>query len=339
MDGERLARFALWLVPGVSARAIDAVRARCGSARAALLGPREDLAVALGPRGARGLAALPGDPLDHAARVEARLAAAGGRILLRGDPGYPALGALPDPPEALCVRGTVADRRAVALVGSRACDAVAREESREIAAGLARAGVSVVSGGARGVDAAAHRGALEVSGHTLVVLGSGVLRPGPPCNRRLFAQVLERGGALLSELPPMEPARPMSFPRRNRLIAALASAVVVVRARDGSGALHTTHAACAIGVPVVARADGGAGCDALIAGGALPFASAAEVLLALGVDAGPRDPILGALGTRGSVTSVAARTGMAPADVARALARLCAAGQVRPGGPGEFVRV
>jgi DNA processing protein len=225
----------------------------------------------------------------------------------------------------------------VAIVGSRVCDAAARDEARRLAAGLARAGVVVVSGGARGIDAAAHAGALEAGGSTVAVLAGGVLRPGPPSNRRLFARILE-AGALASELPPEETPFPLHFPRRNRLVAAMSSAVVVIRAGAGSGTLHTVKAARAAGVPVLVRRGGGAGCEAILAQGGEAFDSIPEIMARLSAGGEPDHPVVAALAARGSVTAIASRTGLAPSAVVRALSELCARGLVRPCGPGEFVR-
>jgi DNA processing protein len=178
----------------------------------------------------------------------------------------------------------------VALVGSRATDEYGEDVARAIAAGLARAGVSVVSGGARGVDAAAHRGALEAGGHTIAVLGTGVDVCYPAEHRALYDALLTAGGALLSELPDGARGLRHHFPARNRIIAGLVDAVVVVRARERSGALITAEWARSYGVPVLAvpgdvRDDLSAGPHGLLRSGARVAASAADVLSGLGLDA------------------------------------------------------
>jgi DNA processing protein len=207
-----------------------------------------------------------------------------------GDGLYPApLARLPDAPLELRVRGTLAGERcAVAIVGSRDTDEYGADVARELAAGLARAGVSVISGGARGVDGAAHLGALEAGGHTVAVLGTGVDVVYPAQHRTLFARILEGGGALVSELPDGTIGLPRNFPARNRIIAALSRAVVVVRAGRKSGALGTADWARRQGVPVFAvpgdvRDELSAGPLALLRSGARLAACAADVLGALGV--------------------------------------------------------
>jgi DNA processing protein len=126
------------------------------------------------------------------------------RTLLRGEAGFPArLAAIPEPPASLRLRGELgpAGRPRVAVVGSRECDEYGRQMARAIAGGLARAGVSVVSGGAEGVDAAAHQAALDAGGHTVAVFGNGLDVVFPAAHRDLFARIVAAGGALLSEYP------------------------------------------------------------------------------------------------------------------------------------------
>jgi DNA processing protein len=163
------------------------------------------------------------------------------RTLRPGDGIFPeSLTRIPGPPASLRLRGQLGSPVArVALVGSRDADEYGRDMARRLARGLARAGVSVVSGGARGVDAEAHEGALEGGGHTVVVLASGVDQPTPGGNRDLFERVLAAGGALLSEYEDGTPARDFRFVERNRIVSGLSDAVVVVRAGRGSGALIT----------------------------------------------------------------------------------------------------
>lgn len=215
------------------------------------------------------------------------------RTLLPGQPGFPpSLARAGPPPVRLRLRGDLgAPVRRVALVGARATDGYGRDMARRLARGLARAGVSVVSGGALGVDAAAHEGALEAGGHTVAVLGCGVDVAYPPSHRELFARILEGGGALLSELDDGAAAAPWTFPRRNRLVAALSDAVVVVRAGARSGALITAGQARAQGVPLLAvpgDADHelSAGPLALLRAGARLAADAGDVLAALGLTPG-----------------------------------------------------
>jgi DNA processing protein len=215
------------------------------------------------------------------------------RTLLPGEPGCPpGLARAWPPPRRLRLRGDLGSpARRVAIVGSRATDDYGRDMARRLARGLARAGVSVVSGGALGVDAAAHEGALEAGGHTVAVLGCGVDVAYPASNRDLFARILEAGGALLSEQEDGYQAAPWDFPKRNRLVAALSDAVVVVRAGARSGALITADLARSLGVPLLAvpgDADQplAAGPIALLRAGAAVAADASDVLQLLGLAPG-----------------------------------------------------
>jgi DNA processing protein len=215
-----------------------------------------------------------------------------------GDGSYPpALLRLADPPAELRLRGSLGGPgRRVALVGARSCDEYGRDLAARLARGLARAGVTVVSGGALGVDAAAHQGALEGGGTTVVVLGAGVDRPGPASNGPLFDRVLASGGGLVSELPDGTPPLPHHFVLRNRLVAALCDAVVVVRAAPGSGALITAARARELGVPLLAVPGDlhlalSQGPHRLLREGARLATSAEDVLAAIGLEPG-RQPEL-----------------------------------------------
>jgi DNA processing protein len=179
---------------------------------------------------------------------------AGARIVLLGDPWYPELLRQIDrAPALLYVRGTLepASPR-VAVVGSRDADDYGLEIAKQLGEGLALAGVQVVSGGARGIDAAAHAGALWGGGTTVAVLGCGIDVVYPPEHGELYERLARGGGAVISELPPGTPAGPRNFPRRNRIISGLSSAVVIVRAALGSGALNTGDHAAGQGRPLFA---------------------------------------------------------------------------------------
>jgi DNA processing protein len=170
------------------------------------------------------------------------------------DPTYPAaLRVIADPPRTVYVRGTLRDedKAAVAIVGSRRASAYGVAVAERLGRELASCGVTVVSGLARGVDAAGHRGALAGGGRTIAVLGCGVDVVYPPEHRRLMAQIIE-AGAVVSEFPPGTPPLPHHFPQRNRLISGLGLGVVVVEGRERSGALLTADCALEQGREVFA---------------------------------------------------------------------------------------
>ena len=181
--------------------------------------------------------------LARAARLRAESVGAG--VVTWNDPRFPsALLALPDAPPALWYRGALEAflAPAVAIVGSRAASPAALETAARLGSDLAAYGITVVSGLARGVDSAAHRGALQ-SGRTVAVLGSGIDRVYPREHTTL-AESIARDGLVVSEYPPGTPPLPFHFPMRNRLISGLSMAVVVVEANEKSGSLIT--AACAL---------------------------------------------------------------------------------------------
>lgn len=211
------------------------------------------------------------------------------RILLRGDADYPRLLAqIADPPAILFVRGAFApcDALSVAIVGSRHSDAYGRRVAEQLAAGLSHAGYTVTSGLARGIDAAAHSGAVAAGGRTIAVLGGGVLSIYPPEHAGLAEEVIAHG-ALVSEAAPLEHPHPGAFPRRNRIVAGLSLGTVVVQAADRSGALITARLAgeqgrevFAVPGPVDSRLS--RGCHALIRDGAKLVGSVDDILCELG---------------------------------------------------------
>lgn len=272
--------------------------------------PPERLAAAAGvPRAQirKALAILPG-AVEAAARATAETERLGGRILTLEDAGYPAgLRHLTPPPPVLYIRGEIPETPAAAIVGSRKADAYGREAAELFARTLASAGVTIVSGFAQGIDAAAHRAAMAApGGRTVAVLGCGLGVDYPRGHARLAEEIAGRG-ALVSEFPCGLIPRAWHFPLRNRSIAALAAATLVVQAAPRSGSLITARHALDLGrdvwaVPGRIFDEGSLGANALIREGAqlaqhpmdllemlLPRA-AAQLALPLPADPGPEPP-------------------------------------------------
>ena len=199
----------------------------------------------------------------------------GGDFLIPGDPEWPA--PLEDlgerAPIGIWVLGALPGERAVALVGSRAATAAGARTATDLAAQLAEAGIAVVSGGAFGIDIAAHRGALALHGRTAAIMAGGLEQPYPQAHIEDFRKILSEGGALVSECPPSWRPAKWRFLSRNRLIAALTRATVVVEAGARSGALATARRAMEMGRPVGAvpgpvSSASSSGCHELIRNGA-----------------------------------------------------------------------
>jgi DNA processing protein len=213
---------------------------------------------------------------------------------LRKDELPPLLRAIHDPPNRLYLRGAGAAepellaRPAVAVVGARACSPYGAQVARMLGRELAAAGVVVVSGLARGVDGEAHRGALETDGHTVAVLGCGIDRDYPAGHAQLACAIAERSLIVSEYGPGVEPA-PYRFPARNRIVAGLCVATIVVEARERSGAFITADFALEDGrevfaVPGEITSALSAGTNALLRLGATPLTSAADVLESLGIE-------------------------------------------------------
>jgi DNA processing protein len=209
----------------------------------------------------------------------------GARCLLPQDPDYPTLlRVIPDPPQLLFVQGDLAclGRPAVAVVGSRNHTAYGAEATRRIAGGAGAAGLVVVSGMARGLDAIAHQAGLDAGAGGIGVLGNGFGVIYPAANRSLYERI-EREGLLLTEFPPGERPHAHSFPKRNRLISGLARVTVVVEAAAGSGALITANAALEQGrevmvVPGPITSPNSVGTNRLIRDGAEPLLELEDLL-------------------------------------------------------------
>jgi DNA processing protein len=261
-----------------------------------------------------------------------------------GAPAYPVLlAAIHDPPRELFVRGMRTDllaRPCVAVVGARACTRYGAHVARSLGRELAAAGAVVVSGLARGIDGEAHRGALEATGATIAVLGCGIDRDYPRAHVDLARRIAAEG-LIASEYPPgVEPA-PWRFPARNRIVAGLSAATVVVEARERSGALITAEFALEEGREVLAvpgeiTSGLSAGTNALIRQGAAPLLSVDDVLEAVGLErpsaappevGGHASAVLAELRAGATdVDELARRTGLSVADVAAALVELELAG-------------
>jgi len=226
---------------------------------------------------------------DARSRRMARLESLGLRVVPLTDPAYPEpLAALVDAPPVLLVRGRVPILRtpAIAIVGARAATRCARETARSLARELASAGLTIVSGLARGIDAEAHRGALEAKGRTIGVLACGLDQIYPPEHRGLAEEMAE-SGAVISEMPLGVPPRPAHFPLRNRIISGLCLGVIVVEARRRSGSLITVRHALGQGrevfvVPGSIDGPFAEGTNQLLRDGARPICCARDVIEDLG---------------------------------------------------------
>jgi len=274
------------------------------------------------------------------------------------DPAYPAaLTTIPDPPFVLWIRGLVSSLStpAVAIVGARAASPYALAVAERLSGDLAAAGLTIVSGLARGVDAAAHRGALRAGGCTIGVLGSGIDVIYPREHQPL-AREMEQRGAIVTELVPGTAPERRFFPMRNRIISGLTRAVVVIEAGEKSGSLITARCALEQGRDVLAvpgnvLSGRNRGAHALLRDGATIVETAGDVLVELGLldsgsGTGPRpsrapDPVLNCLipGESSDLDEIAERSGLSPARLLPRLFELELLGAVVRVGGGRFVRV
>ncbi|HXT58303.1 MAG TPA: DNA-processing protein DprA [Pirellulales bacterium] len=279
----------LSMVSGVGPKLRQALVERFGDPTAALAAAPSELRAVpgIGPKLTTAILRARQE-IDVAAEIE-RCRQNQVAIVTHRDPAYPrALAEIHDPPGVLFVRGTIepGDALAIALVGSRHATHYGLEQAERLAASLSRAGLTIVSGLARGIDAAAHRGALAAGGRTLAVLGSGVLNIYPPEHDKLALEVIARG-AVISESPVRAAPLSGAFPQRNRLISGMSLGVIVVEAALQSGALITARHAMEQGREVFAvpgRVDNrmSRGCHQLIRDGAKLVETAEDVLEELG---------------------------------------------------------
>jgi DNA processing protein len=316
---------------------------------------------------ARDLGAAPPDvagqvagALEQAAACMARASAGGFGLAVLTDAAYPGwLRHIFDPPVALWVAGRVEvlGGPSVAVVGSRDATPAGLLVARRLGRGLAESGLCVVSGLARGVDGAAHEGALDAGGRTVAVLGCGVDVVYPRQHGGL-AEAVARAGAVVSELPPGSPPLPRHFPLRNRVISGLSRAVVVVEASERSGSLITARMALEQGRDVLAVPGGIAsgrhrGCHALIKDGARLVETVEDVLDEIGwrrletaPAAGSSNPLITshldeimAAGEPYGLDDLAATTGRPGPEILAELGRLELAGRIVRIGAGSFIRL
>jgi DNA processing protein len=247
---------ALNMTPGVGPRAAARLLERFGSAEGVFGALRSELErLRLRPEAVESIALR--DRFAEAARELERVREIeGADVLVLDDGAYPSLlREIPDPPLTLYVRGRWAeclDAPCVGIVGSRRCSAYGQNVAHSLARELASRGVTIISGLARGIDAAAHRGALEAGGRTAAVLGTGLDEVYPRDHRKLAVEILERGGALVTQFPLGTPPVAENFPYRNRIISGLSLGVVVVEASENSGSLITARLALEQGREVFA---------------------------------------------------------------------------------------
>lgn len=288
-DQSLLNALRLNLLPGIGPRLQRALLDHFGSAAGIFAADINDLknVEGIGPKLARAIC-------DHRdpAEAERELAASRERgvdLILREDERYPQqLAEIHDPPSILYCKGTIEprDNLAIAIVGSRRCTMYGKQQAERLASELARAGVTIVSGLARGIDASAHRGALAGGGRTFAVTATGLSKVYPPEHAEL-AEEISRSGAVVTESCLEQEPVPGLFPQRNRIISGLSLGVLIVEAARNSGALHTARHAMEQGRDVFAvpgRIDSLAseGCNDLIRDGAMLVRSVDDILQSLG---------------------------------------------------------
>lgn len=365
MDTRELAcALSLLALPMAGPASLSRLLSTAGTAAAALELSVETLEqLGLRPETVTGLRALRGRPSVEGMRQRDWLEANGVSVIDRANPGYPPLLArIQRPPPLLFLQGSEALLASpqLAIVGSRRPTPSGREFAAELAFGLTQYGLTITSGLANGIDAAAHGGAIRGSGRSIGVMGTGPHRIYPRANQRLAEELLATGGALLTEFPPGVPPDAPNFPRRNRVISGLSLGVLVVEAALPSGSLSTAQHALeqdreVMAVPGPVRSATSRGCHELLRNGAALIECPEDVIRALGdrfrpslisesvasaaVPGAPTDPdecrVLAALGPEPvAVDRLILRSGLEAARIATALVGLELAGHVEtvPGG-------
>jgi DNA processing protein len=292
-----LAYVTLALTPGIGRVRLDALLAAFGSPAAVLAAPRKALAAV--PAMSHPAAGAIVRASSHSAqRLIARTEDLGGVVLVPGDPRFPEmLRTIPESPTLLFAKGNLEllEGPTVAIVGSRTHTRYGAEACRHFASSLAKVGLVVVSGMARGLDAIAHSACLDAGGGTVGILGNGLGVVYPAANRALYDRVGAEG-CILTEFPPGERPHAGSFPKRNRLISGLAEVTLVVEAREKSGTLITVDCALAQGreamaVPGPINSPTSVGCNRLIQQGAKPALGPRDVLEEYGLAAEDRPSV------------------------------------------------
>lgn len=297
---ETIALLRLTLTPGLGPRLLARLRELAGSWQGVLGLSAAQLQKVTGIGAAKGgaIARAMSEAGSSVSREIEEVERLGARLIKVGDAEYPALLAeIPDAPPLLYVKGLLdpaeADRFPVAIVGSRRCSQYGQEQAGRFAQTLAGSGLTIISGGARGIDTAAHHGALRGGGRTIAVLGCGLAHAYPPENASLFATLGmidgdRSAGAVISELPIQTPPQAENFPARNRIISGMALGVLVIEAASRSGALITARQAVedhnreVFAVPGRVDSPASAGCNELLkSGGAALVTEPADVIAAL----------------------------------------------------------
>ena len=289
LDDQKLAALQLAMAPGIGPRLRQTLLAAFGSPAAILAAAPSDLArvPGVGPRLLQSLVTATQNP--NVQRELKTCQAHQITWLLESDANYPrALREIPDPPGVLFYVGEIlpTDAMAVAIVGTRHASHYGKTQAHRLAAGLARAGITIVSGLARGIDAAAHRGALEAGGRTIAVMAGGVLDIYPPEHKELAGDISSHG-AVVSENPATARAKRGMFPQRNRIITGLSQGVIVVEAAERSGALISAAQAVdqnreVFAIPGRIDSRNSRGCHGLLRDGAKLVTSVDDVIEELG---------------------------------------------------------